>query len=96
MADYLKILILQLTEKNIDNIINEFEPNESMPKWKIALIKNPELMEFSKNHYFAKTNDESQCWLIPGKRVENSEEGRSKLLDSDKFDEYLSLLLADK
>ena len=94
--DYLKILILQLTEKNIDNIINEFEPNESMPKWKIALIKNPELMEFSKNHYFAKTNDESQCWLIPGKRVENSEEGRSKLLDSDKFDEYLSLLLADK
>lgn len=93
--EYLKILILKLTNKSVDEITDEFKPSESMPDWKVALIKHPKLMDFTRSHYFAKSSDESMCWLIPAKRVENSDAGKGRLLSSDTFNEYLAEVSAN-
>ena len=76
---YLKVLLNSLTNKNIDNIINEFNPASDMPNWKIRLIKEPELLDYSQSHYIAIKEDNSCCYLIPQSRVANSQKGKERL-----------------
>jgi hypothetical protein len=79
--DYLKELILQLTDKDIETLIEAYTKTkefESLPNWKKRIIEEKGLLDFSKQHYIAIKEDDSCCWLIPQSRVANSKEGRSR------------------
>ena len=66
---YLKELLLQLTEKDLKDVILDFNPPENMPNWKIRLIKEPQLLNKKcKSNYIAIPNDESYCYLLRGIR----------------------------
>lgn len=66
---YLKKLLLQLTEKSLGDIISDFSPPDDMPNWKIRLIKEPQLLdEKCKSKYIAIPEDESCCYLLKGMR----------------------------
>lgn len=67
--NYLRILILQLTNHNIKEILNNFDPPATMPNWKKRLIKEPELLDRrSKSNYIAIAQDDSFCYLLKSKR----------------------------
>jgi len=77
---YLKELILQLSQKNIDTIIEDYINSSnfsSLPNWKQRIIREKGLLNPSKKHYIAINQD---CWLIPGSRVAKDKEGLSKLI----------------
>ena len=66
---YLKKLLLQLTEKDLEDVILDFNPPEDMPNWKKRLIKEPQLLdEKCKSNYIAIPEDESCCYLLRGIR----------------------------
>lgn len=66
---YLKKLLLQLTEKDLVNVILDFKPPQNMPNWKKRLIKEPKLLnEKCKSNYIAIPKDESCCYLLRGIR----------------------------
>lgn len=66
---YLKKLLLQLTEKSLEDIIGGFNPPDNMPNWKVRLIKEPELLDSKcKSKYIAIPEDESCCYLLKGMR----------------------------
>ena len=65
---YLKELLIQLTEKSLENIIGDFIPPKGIPNWKIRLIKEPQLLENCKSKYIAIPEDESCCYLLKGMR----------------------------
>lgn len=68
-SDYLKKLILELTKKEILEIIDQFTPPKNMPNWKVRLIKEPDLLDKkSKSNYIAIAQDESFCYLLKSKR----------------------------
>lgn len=71
---YIKKLLLKLTEKEIENIIEDFTPPPDMPNWKIKLIKEPSLLnDKCKSHYIAIPEDESCCFLLKSQRPRNEE-----------------------
>jgi hypothetical protein len=77
---YFKELILQLTEKDIDTIINDYISTPAftdLPNWKKEIIKKKGLLDHSQYHYIAIEKD--RCWLIPGTRVANDDNGRKQL-----------------
>lgn len=67
---YLKTLILQLTEKELNQLIEEFisnnEVNNEIPNWKKRIIKEPTLLDsHCKSHNIAiPDNDNSYCYLL--------------------------------
>lgn len=66
---YLKKLLLQLTDKSLQEVIDDFNPPAEMPNWKKRLIKEPELLdEKCKSHYIAIPEDEQCCYLLRGMR----------------------------
>lgn len=66
---YFKQLVLKLTEKSYDDIINEFVPPSDMPNWKIRLIKEEGLLKNKcKSNYFAVSVDASYCYLLKSQR----------------------------
>ena len=66
---YLKKLILELTQKDISNIINDFCPPTDMPNWKVRLIKEADLLDKeSKSNYIAISIDNRHCYLLKSKR----------------------------
>jgi len=75
---YLKELINQLLTKSLLDIIDNYEIPENMPNWKQRIIKEKGLLDYSGKHYIAIKNDNSCCWLIPGSKVANSQEGKDR------------------
>ena len=66
---YLKKLLIQLTKKDLKDLINEFTPPEDMPNWKIRLIKEPELLGARcKSKYIAIPENQESCFLLKGIR----------------------------
>lgn len=66
---YLKQLFLQLTGKDLKNILLDFVAPNNMHNWKLRLIKEPQLLdEKCKSNYIAIPNDEKCCYLLRGKR----------------------------
>lgn len=62
---YVKKLLLQLTDKSLGEIITDFIPPDNMPNWKKRLIKEPELLqEKCKSHHIAIPDDETYCYLL--------------------------------
>lgn len=81
-GNYLKELIKQLSEDTLDGIIEKYIKTESyqtLPGWKQKIISTKGLLEYSRAHHIAIARDESCCWLIPGKKVANNNEGKRKL-----------------
>jgi hypothetical protein len=79
---YFKKLILQLSEKDIDTLINDYISTPDfteLPNWKKRIIKEKGLLDHSIKHYIAIKEDNSCCWLIPGSKVANDNNGRKKL-----------------
>ena len=75
---YLKELFIVLMDKDLEEVIDDYELPVDMPNWKQRLIKEPNLLDYSKHHYLAIKEDESCCWLIPQSRVANNETGRAR------------------
>lgn len=67
--EYFKKLVLLLTEKELNEIIQDFIPPNGMPNWKKRLIKESSLLDKeSKSNYIAIPNDNSCCYLLKSKR----------------------------
>ena len=77
-SNYLKELFNLLMAKDLGEILDDYSIPLDMPNWKKRLISEPDLLEYSKNHYIAIKDDETCCWLIPQSRVANSDAGREK------------------
>ena len=72
--NYLKKLLLQLTEKDLERVILDYNPPEDMPNWKKRLIKEPQLLnEKCKSNYIAIPEDEKCCYLLRGIRPRDIE-----------------------
>lgn len=67
---YLKSLILQLTEKELSQLIDEFisnnVENNKIPDWKKQIIKDSNLLDsYCQSHYIAiPDNDSTYCYLL--------------------------------
>lgn len=67
--EYFKKLIIKLIDKNFCQIIADFQPPESMPNWKVRLIKEENLLNNdSKSNYIAIPDDNTCCYLLKSKR----------------------------
>jgi len=72
--EYLKKLIIELQNKDLHTIINNFSPPSNMPNWKKRLIKEPDLLdENSKSNYIAIPDDNSCCYLLKSMRPRDIE-----------------------
>jgi len=78
---YLKDLVEALLQKPLQEVIDEFEPNEGARNWQRRLIKEPELLEKACQKFIAVSEENDICYLIPGSRVENSPEGIKRLTE---------------
>lgn len=68
-SEYFKKLILLLTKKSYQDIIDEFEPPVDMPNWKRRLIKEKDLLDNGNiTPYIAIAPDNSYCYLLRNKR----------------------------
>lgn len=66
---YFKLLVEALIDKNLKEIVSDFQPPLNMPKWKIRLINEPDLLDTKcKSNYIAIPNDDSQCFLLKSMR----------------------------
>lgn len=71
---YFKRLVLLLCSKTFREIIDDFEPPQNMPNWKIRLIKEEKLLkEVSSSNYIAISKDDSYCYLLKSKRPRDTE-----------------------
>lgn len=72
--EYFKKLIIELQNKNLQTLINDFTPPNGMPNWKIRLIKERELLDDkSKSNYLAIPEDDSYCYLLKSMRPRDIE-----------------------
>lgn len=76
--DYLKQLVIKLTQTDLLSIINNYVIPDDMPNWKTRLIKENDLLDYSSKHYIAVKGDNTSCWLIPSSRVANTKEGKDR------------------
>lgn len=76
--EYLKELLLKLISQTLDEIIDNYVISDDMPNWKRRIIKEEGLLDYSEKHFIA-VDEPNCCWLIPGTKVSNSEEGAQKL-----------------
>lgn len=65
---YFKKLVIQLTNKSIDDIISDFSKPDSMENWQYRLIKEEKLLFECASKYIAISPDRSYCFLMKGKR----------------------------
>jgi len=67
----LKLLIIQLckNDNDLQSIIDNYTCSNSMPNWKVRLIKEPNLLDnYCQGHYLGITNDDKQCYLYNWKK----------------------------
>lgn len=63
-------LILLLIDKELDQIINEFQKPQSMPNWQFRLIKEADLLTNKcRSKYIAIPEDKSCCYLLKSRRT---------------------------
>jgi hypothetical protein len=63
--DYLKTLVNKLNEKELKEIIDDFEPLGDTPNWKVRLIKEPKLLDkYNQSRYFGIPHDNNCCYLF--------------------------------
>jgi hypothetical protein len=79
--NYLKDLLNELTNSSLIKIIEDYHIPRNMPKWKKRLIKEDDLLDYSEKHYIAIADDDTCCWLIPGSKVANTDEGFDRLME---------------
>jgi hypothetical protein len=71
---YIKKLILKLIDKDLKEIVSDFNPPSNMPNWKIRLIKESALLDDnSKSNYIAIPDNEKYCYLLKSMRPRNIE-----------------------
>ena len=82
--NYFKELIVQLSENDINTIINKFKTNPtfaSLPYWKRRIIEDEKLLDSCKGHYIAVKEEAKCCWLIKeGSYVAVNEKGKGGLI----------------
>lgn len=67
--NYVKKLIIKLIDRNLKDIIKDFNPPSDMPNWQVRLIKEPELLDKRCNSkYIAIPENEEYCYLLRGIR----------------------------
>ena len=66
--EYFKNLLHKLKNKNIQEISQDFTPNDSFPNWKLRLIKEEKLLNKIGSNYIAIPPDNSYCYLLKSKR----------------------------
>lgn len=67
---YFKKLILLLIDKDLDEIINDFQKPDEMPHWQYRLVKEPDLLvNRCKSKYIAIPEDKSCCYLLKSRRT---------------------------
>ncbi len=67
--NYVKNLILKMTNKDLKEIIKDFNPPKEMPNWQVRLIKEPELLDKRcDSKYIAIPVNEDFCYLLRGVR----------------------------
>lgn len=66
--EYFKILIHKLRDNTLKEIVDNFSPNSSFPKWKLRLIKEEKLLNENGSNYIAIPQDNSYCYLLKSKR----------------------------
>jgi len=74
---YLIGVIKELLISDLTSYLKRYTCPVDMPAWKCTIIRNPSILKWSQWHYIAVTEDE-ECYLIPGSRVANSEEGKKR------------------
>ena len=71
--EYFKKLIIQLIDKKMTEVVNEFIPPQSMPNWKIRLIKETNLLNNNRSNYIAIPENNEYCYLLKSKRPRDLE-----------------------
>lgn len=66
--DYIKALILNLRNTNLDELLNNFTPPDNFPNWKLRLIKEKNLLDNNDSNYIAVPEDNSYCYILKSKR----------------------------
>ena len=62
-------LLNQLKSKSLEEILNDFNPPQNMPNWKVRLIKEKDLLDNkSKSNYIAIDDSSQTCYLLRSKR----------------------------
>lgn len=68
--NFFKKLILLLIDRNLDQIISDFEKPATMPNWQFRLIKESNILTYMcKSKYIAIPKDNSCCYLLKSKRT---------------------------
>ncbi|UJH92091.1 DUF262 domain-containing protein [Antarcticibacterium sp. 1MA-6-2] len=67
-SEYFKILIHRLRSNSLKEIVNNFNPDNSFPNWKLKLIKEENLLNENGSNYIAISQDNSYCYLLKSKR----------------------------
>jgi len=82
--NYFKELIVQLSENDINTIINKYKSTPDftgLPDWKKRIIEDEKLLDLCKGHYIAVKEEIKCCWLIKkGSSVANNDKGRGDLI----------------
>lgn len=71
--NYIKKLIILLTEKSLSEIIADFTAPDGMPHWKVKLIKEKSLLSSCKSKYIAIKEDDSTCFMLRSVRPRSIE-----------------------
>lgn len=67
--EYFKKLTLKLIGQNLQDIIDGFDPPDTMPNWKKRLIKEHSLLDTKgKSNFIAIPDDDDCCYLLKSKR----------------------------
>lgn len=68
-----------LNTQTPDQLIASFDHSDK-EHWRYKLIKDPALLQKSTYKYFTFSSD-GKCYLIPRSKVENSNEGKRRLIE---------------
>ena len=72
--EYFKKLVLELCNKTMVAIAEDFTPPANFPNWKLRMIKEKDLLDKkAKSNYIAITDDNSSCWLLKSKRPRDTD-----------------------
>lgn len=66
--EYFKVLIHKLRSNSLEEIVNNFNPDNDFPNWKLRLIKEEKLLNENGSNYIAIPQDNSYCHLLKSKR----------------------------
>lgn len=72
---YLKPLIIQLYDNDLQSIVDQYIMPKELPNWKIQLIRDPSLLDnYCQGHFLGISNDNTQCFLYGWKKRPASRE----------------------